>query len=139
MTTPELEKQADYNHVDQQVKNELDEDIDHGFSPKEQKSIIRRIDRRLVLTVGALYCVSLMDRTNMSNANIAGMGVELVLIDFRYVSILSSRGRERSMNADETCRISPTWSSLSRTSSSSRPPPSSSARSAPASISPPSL
>jgi MFS family permease len=54
-------------------------DDDHGFTPKEQRSIIRRIDRRLVVTVGALYCVSLMDRTNMSFANIAGMDAELKL------------------------------------------------------------
>lgn len=86
MATPELEKQAEYNHVDQPTKlDDAEEDIDHGFSPQEQKSIIRRIDRRLVVTVGALYCVSLMDRTNMSSANIAGMGVELNLIGFRYV------------------------------------------------------
>jgi hypothetical protein len=42
------------------------------FSPKEQKKIIHRIDRRLVVTVGVLYCVSLMDRTNLSAAAIAG-------------------------------------------------------------------
>jgi hypothetical protein len=42
------------------------------FTPAEQKNIIHRIDRRLVLTVGVLYCVSLMDRTNLSSANIAG-------------------------------------------------------------------
>ena len=39
--------------------------IDTEFSPAEQKSIIRRIDRRLVLVTGLMYCVSLMDRTNL--------------------------------------------------------------------------
>ncbi|KAG6023383.1 hypothetical protein E4U41_002030 [Claviceps citrina] len=57
---------------------------DYGFSREQQTRIIRRVDRRLVLTIGALYCVSLMDRTNMSAANIAGMGKELMLIDNRY-------------------------------------------------------
>jgi len=61
---------------------------DFGFSPDEQKKIIRRIDRRLVLTVGAMYCISLMDRTNLGAANIAGMGTDLVLIGDRY-SIIS--------------------------------------------------
>jgi hypothetical protein len=42
------------------------------FSPQEQKKIIHRIDRRLVVTVGVLYCISLMDRTNLSAAAIAG-------------------------------------------------------------------
>lgn len=86
----ELEKQQpDCAHIDDTAPRKLgeeEEDADHGFSPQEQRSIIRRIDRRLVVTVGAMYCVSLMDRTNMSAANIAGMGEELVLIGFRYVS-----------------------------------------------------
>lgn len=32
------------------------------YSPQEQRRIIGRIDRRLVTTVGVMYCVSLMDR-----------------------------------------------------------------------------
>ncbi|KAK0625286.1 major facilitator superfamily domain-containing protein [Bombardia bombarda] len=60
-----------------------------GFSPEERKRIMRHIDRRLVLTVGALYCVSLMDRTNLGAANIAGMSKDLVLgVENRY-SIIS--------------------------------------------------
>lgn len=49
------------------------------FTEREQKKIIHRIDRRLVVTVGILYCISLMDRTNLSAASIAGMSVELKL------------------------------------------------------------
>ncbi|KAF1828222.1 MFS general substrate transporter [Decorospora gaudefroyi] len=49
------------------------------FSTKEQRKIIHRIDRRLVVTVGVLYCISLMDRTNLSAASIAGMQVDLKL------------------------------------------------------------
>jgi hypothetical protein len=42
------------------------------FSRAEEKRIIHRVDRRLVVTVGFMYCISLMDRTNLSAANIAG-------------------------------------------------------------------
>lgn len=49
---------------DSDLKNEGQFD----FSPAEQRNIIRRIDRRLVVTVGVMYCVSLMDRTNLANA-----------------------------------------------------------------------
>lgn len=42
------------------------------FTPAEQRKIIHRIDRRLVVTVGILYCISLMDRTNLSAAALAG-------------------------------------------------------------------
>ncbi|PON25104.1 hypothetical protein TGAM01_v206185 [Trichoderma gamsii] len=92
---PQLESEKqdlEYSHVDNPMKdsesNKHDvvvlEDDDFGFTQAEQRSIIRRIDRRLVITVGAMYCISLMDRTNMSAANIAGMGVELNLINNRY-------------------------------------------------------
>ena len=42
------------------------------FSLPQQRKIMHRIDRRLVLTLGAMYRISLMDRTNLSAANIAG-------------------------------------------------------------------
>merc|ERR1712093_573292 len=45
-------------------------DIDPEFSPDEQRRIVRRIDRRLIVTCGLMYCISLMDRTNLSNAAI---------------------------------------------------------------------
>ena len=54
------------------------------FTLEEQRKIIRRIDRRLVLTLGFMYAVSLMDRTNTGIAVVAGMGVDLVLIGNRY-------------------------------------------------------
>lgn len=60
----------------------------NAFTPEEQKKIIRRIDRRLVLTLGFLYCVSLMDRTNTGIAAIAGMFVDLDLIGSRYSIIV---------------------------------------------------
>ena len=54
------------------------------FTPEQQKKIIWRIDCRLVLTCGFMYCVSLMDRTNLGIAVVAGMGVDLKLIGARY-------------------------------------------------------
>ena len=53
-------------------KSSKQESYECEFTPEEQKKIIHRVDRRLVVTVGIMYCVSLMDRTNMSNAAIAG-------------------------------------------------------------------
>ncbi|KAK1749346.1 major facilitator superfamily domain-containing protein [Echria macrotheca] len=62
---------------------------DFGFTEAEQKKIISRLDYRLVLTVGAMYCVSLMDRTNLGAANIAGMQDDLGLkVGTRY-SVIS--------------------------------------------------
>lgn len=81
-----MEDKANIKHLDSAHSNvDGDSGDDYGFTPAEQRKIIHRIDRRLVTMVGALYCVSLMDRTNMSAANIAGMSVELNLIGYRYV------------------------------------------------------
>lgn len=48
------------------------DDDDYEFTPQEQKKIIRRIDLRLVTMTGLAYCISLMDRTNLSMAAVAG-------------------------------------------------------------------
>lgn len=65
-------------------------DVDTEFTEAEKKHIMRRLDRRLITTVGLMYCISLIDRTNLGAANIAGMAVELEMIGpvngIRYVS-----------------------------------------------------
>lgn len=56
------------------------------FTPKQARSIIGRIDRRLVTVTGVMYCISVMDRTNLGAAYVAGLGKDLQLtIDNRYV------------------------------------------------------
>ena len=56
--------------------NQSDQEIEH-FTPAEQKKIIRRSDLRLALILGFMYCVSLMDKTNLGSAAVAGMNVIL--------------------------------------------------------------
>ena len=55
------------------------------FTPAEQKKIIRRVDARLVVTCGVMFCFSLMDRSNLGAASIAGMSKDMQLIEYRYV------------------------------------------------------
>ena len=89
-----------YNNKEQQIthvengqqsddeRKSVEDDPLTYFTPAEQKKIIHRLDRRLVAVVGVMYCVSLMDRSNLSNAAIAGMNAELELtVGMRYVSI----------------------------------------------------
>lgn len=60
-------------------------DEDEEFSYAEQRKIIHRIDRRLVVILGLMYCVSLIDRGNMPNAAVAGMHDDLNTdIGYRY-------------------------------------------------------
>jgi MFS transporter, ACS family, DAL5 transporter family protein len=59
-------------HFDQAIDQVCDDARPEQFTPAEEKKLIRRIDRRLVTALGLLYMCSLMDRTNLSIANIAG-------------------------------------------------------------------
>lgn len=87
-----MASQQDTEKVDAPHVEEIDRDAasDYDarinvFTEKEQKAIIWRIDRRLVLTLGFMYCASLMDRTNLGIAVVAGMGYDLVLsVGARY-------------------------------------------------------
>ncbi|KAF2713991.1 MFS general substrate transporter [Pleomassaria siparia CBS 279.74] len=73
--TEELQTEASCSPT----KGSAEGDYESEFTPAETKKLISRIDRRLVLSVGVLYCISLMDRTNLSAAAIAGMIKELKL------------------------------------------------------------
>lgn len=64
---------------------------DPDFTPAEQKKIIRRVNARVVVMCGLMFCFSLMDRTNLGAAAIAGMTKDLKLIQYRYVSITELR------------------------------------------------
>ncbi|KAJ5168103.1 phthalate transporter [Penicillium canariense] len=62
---------------------------DFGFTQRQQRQIVHKIDRRLITGLGLLFGVSLMDRTNLGNASIAGMQKDLALnIESRYSLIV---------------------------------------------------
>jgi hypothetical protein len=71
MSNSDLEKTG-LDHVERSVPEDTNDARILQFTLAEQRKIIGRIDRRLVLTLGILYCTSLMDRTNLSFAAIAG-------------------------------------------------------------------
>ncbi|KAI1816201.1 MFS general substrate transporter [Poronia punctata] len=54
------------------------------FTPAQARRITARVDRRLVTVTGIMYCISVMDRTNLGAAAIAGMNKELDLVNNRY-------------------------------------------------------
>jgi MFS family permease len=66
-TPPSRDKEIDVEEAD----DTFDKDIDHGFLPSEIKRITRKIDRRLIPILSAMYCISLIDRTNLSLAQAA--------------------------------------------------------------------
>lgn len=85
-TRSPMERNLEYGdgkHLQQDV------DEDSEFSHQEQRRIVHHIDRRLVTMTGVIYMVSLMDRSNLPNAAIAGMNIDLDLnTGFRYVRAL---------------------------------------------------
>ncbi|TGZ77489.1 MFS general substrate transporter [Ascodesmis nigricans] len=62
-------------------------DNESGLDPVREKAILKKVDWRLLPILGALYSVALIDRTNMSNANVAGMSVDLKLYEGERYSI----------------------------------------------------
>jgi hypothetical protein len=69
--TSDVEKHGldDDTQVEDAVLALANDERVNTFTPEEQRSIIWRIDRRLVLTLGFLYMISLMDRTNLGAAS----------------------------------------------------------------------
>ncbi|KAH7029731.1 uncharacterized protein B0I36DRAFT_326274 [Microdochium trichocladiopsis] len=55
--------------------------------PWSRCGLVARWPVDLVVTLGVLFCVSLIDLVNLGSANIAGMGQDLQLVGDRYVSL----------------------------------------------------
>jgi hypothetical protein len=47
------------------------DDIDDGFDPKMIKKLVRKIDLHVIPILALMYCISLIDRTNLSMARAA--------------------------------------------------------------------
>lgn len=75
--------------------------LSHG----EYRHLVHRIDRRLIPVMGLIHCISLMDRSNVGAAAIAGMTTELELgVGARYVGASLepiAHGKEKPHLADE--------------------------------------
>ncbi|KAI0449331.1 major facilitator superfamily domain-containing protein [Xylaria acuta] len=47
------------------------------YTPDEEKAVVRKLDRRLVIFLAFCYMLSFVDRSNIGNARIAGMETDL--------------------------------------------------------------
>lgn len=56
----------------EKAKDEEGSEVRVDISPLEQKRILRKIDLRVTAVTGLMFCISLMDRTNLGAASIAG-------------------------------------------------------------------
>lgn len=83
--SPDVEQLALSSHVESpRPVAQWDAQI-NALTPKEQGQTMRKVDLRLTLTLGVIYCFNLLDRTNISLATVAGMKKDLHLdIGTRY-------------------------------------------------------
>ena len=61
----------------------------HYVHPDIEKRVIRKMDLRIVSLVTALYVLAFLDRSNIGNAEIAGMKTDLHLVGNRYQWLLT--------------------------------------------------
>lgn len=65
--------------------NELAQNGD-ALSAAEQKRALKKMDLRLVVLVGIMYCFSVIGRSALASASVAGMAEDLQLVGNRFVS-----------------------------------------------------
>ena len=60
------------------------------YTPDEEKAVVHKLDRRLVLFMALLYMLSFLDRSNIGNARIAGLAQDLKLTGPQYEWLLTA-------------------------------------------------
>lgn len=60
------------------------------YTPDEEKAVVHKLDRRLVLFMALLYMLSFLDRSNIGNARIAGLVQDLRLTGPQYEWLLTA-------------------------------------------------
>ncbi|KAF5006451.1 hypothetical protein FDECE_7173 [Fusarium decemcellulare] len=88
----DAEKATQVREIDNmRVLGLTDEDADfyNNTTPEQRKTIIKKIDRRLVPMLAVLYLISHLDRANIGNAKIEGLADDLNLVGNQYNIVLS--------------------------------------------------
>ncbi|KAF1982195.1 MFS general substrate transporter [Aulographum hederae CBS 113979] len=65
-------------------------DITDDYTPEDDRQVLRKLDRRLVLFMALLYMMSFLDRSNIGNARVAGMMQDLHLSASQYEWLLTA-------------------------------------------------
>ncbi|KAH8696456.1 putative MFS transporter [Talaromyces proteolyticus] len=64
--------------------------IGASYTPEEERDVVKRLDKRLVLFLAFLYLLSFLDRSNIGNAKIAGLSDDLRLSSSQYEWLLTA-------------------------------------------------
>ncbi|RAQ53615.1 vitamin H transporter [Aspergillus flavus] len=80
----------DLSDIEGQMKDISSHEIEHvnneaaSFTEEEEKALVRKVDLTLLPTIWVMYLLSYLDRTNIGNAKISGMEVDLELTSNQY-------------------------------------------------------
>ena len=87
----EDEKKVGLEHSSDEIEQVAQRPPDnaHHVHPDIEKRVIRKMDLRIVSLVTALYVLAFLDRSNIGNAEIAGMKTDLKLVGNRYQWLLT--------------------------------------------------
>ncbi|KAL8687599.1 MAG: hypothetical protein Q9218_006278 [Villophora microphyllina] len=70
--------------------SEIRDHASESFTLDEERAVVRKFDRHLVLSIALLYMLAFLDRSNIGNARIAGMSSDLSLTSSQYEWVLRS-------------------------------------------------
>lgn len=75
--------------VDFDGEEDKEQALGGTWTIQEEKAVVRKMDRRVVLFVALLYLLSFLDRSNIGNARIAGLEKDLRLREGQYEWLLT--------------------------------------------------
>lgn len=78
-----------YHHIGDHDNEQLVTRED-DFTEAEERKVLKKLDRRVVLFVALLYLLSFLDRSNIGNARIAGLERDLRLTGEQYEWLLTA-------------------------------------------------
>jgi hypothetical protein len=76
---PEIANIEDVERQKEQVESRLSR-----FTTEEEEAVIRKLDWHLMPLIFVLYSLSVLDRSNLGNAKIAGMSKDIDIAGNRY-------------------------------------------------------
>ena len=76
------------------IESASNDSSDFGYDERQEKALIRKIDRKLLPLLTILYLLSFLDRTNIGNARLFGLEKDLGMKGLDYnVSNLTTISR----------------------------------------------
>ncbi|RSH95815.1 hypothetical protein EHS25_000908 [Saitozyma podzolica] len=60
-----------------------------GLDPGDESKLLRKMDMYVISILGVLYLLSFLDRSNIGNANVAGLSTDLKLVGNQYGTCVS--------------------------------------------------